>query len=314
MRFDQALPYSIDFVIPGYERSYPRGIFKCLSFTDKDSREWFYEFVETLAAAIGRRYLPVYRMGDGEYRFAVGYKYRSRDPGQPLIDYLTHSIWRRMLRVLRWYKNRGINAGGKGYRSGSYSAAELAELKGIWIEHLQTIARQGILSLGFTYRETQFYQAYFVPMVKFFKRNGIELNATNYYPVYFVYALLNGPLRSRLYADRNVLVVTSFDDDKRKAIEQTLMEEGVASAQFICISANRSMYDKIDLASVQRPVDLVLVGAGIGSSNILCQLRPLNTLAIDAGYCIECLANPEWKRRRTFCWPDEERDGDYRPI
>lgn len=108
--------------------------------------------------------------------------------------------------------------------------------------------------------------------------------------------------------------MTSFDDEKRSAIERTLTEEGAASIQFIRISPDKSMYDTIDLATVQLPVHVVLVGAGIGASNILCQLEPLNTLAVDAGFVIECLANPELKKQRTFCWPDEERDGDYRPI
>jgi hypothetical protein len=190
----------------------------------------------------------------------------------------------------------------------------VGELQTSWIAQLRAIAREGILSLGFTYRETQFYQCYFIPIVEWFKRNGIELNASNYYPCYFVYALLAGPLRSRLYANRNVLVVTSFDEDKRNSIERTLMAEGAAGVQFIRISIDRSFYDAVDLTPVHLPADLVLVGAGIGASNILTQLEPLNTLAIDAGYIIECLANPALKKQRTFCWPDEERDGDYRPI
>ena len=32
------------------------------------------------------------------------------------------------------------------------------------------------------------------------------------------------------------------------------------------------------------------------------------------GYTVECLADPECKKQRGFCWPDEERNGDYRLI
>lgn len=164
MRFDQALPYSIDFLIPGYERSYPRGIFKCLSFADRDSREWFYEFVDTLVTAMGRRYLPLFRMGDGEYQFAVGYRYPLRNPGQPLPDYAMRLVRLWLIRTLHGLKHRGIEAGGVGYRSGTYSAAELAESRGMWIEQLRIIAQQGILALGLTYREippNQLFQTYF---------------------------------------------------------------------------------------------------------------------------------------------------------
>ena len=52
------------------------------------------------------------------------------------------------------------------------------------------------------------------------------------------------------------------------------------------------------------------IGAGIGASNILCQLQLLNTVVIDAGYIIECLADPERKKQRAFCWPDKERFGE----
>ena len=190
MSFSQALPYSIDFVIPGYERSYPRGMFKCLSFVDKNSEGWFYEFVETLEAAMGHYYLPLYRMGDGEYRFAVGYKYPLRNLGQSVTDYAARMTKLWLARTLHSLKYRGIKTGGAGYRSGTYSAAELEELKEAWVEQIKMIARHGILAPLFTYRETQFAQAYFVPIMEFFKHSGIELNTVNYYPFYFVYQVV----------------------------------------------------------------------------------------------------------------------------
>lgn len=48
MTFEKALPFNIDFVIPGYEKSYPKGIFKSLAFTPRDSAEWHWEFVARL--------------------------------------------------------------------------------------------------------------------------------------------------------------------------------------------------------------------------------------------------------------------------
>jgi hypothetical protein len=317
MRFDKALPYSLDLVIPGFERSYPPGIFKTLALSDKPSEVWFQEFVGLSASAIGSRYLPIYRMADGEYRFAVGYRFRLRGNDEPLLRYL----WARgksiVWRTLHWGRNAGIDANpgkGKGWESGRYTAQELATLRAEYVTQLQSIAQNGVLAMLLSYRRTQFAQQYFVPILQWMRRNGIELTTANYYPFYFVYAFLNGPQRKLLYAGRRVLVVTSFDDKKREAIERSLRAENVADVQFIPISRNRSMYDRIDLSVVNLPVDLVLVGAGIGASNILLQLRPLNTLAIDAGYCIECLANPERKKERTFCWPDAERNGNFEPI
>jgi hypothetical protein len=69
MRFDQALPCSIDMVIPGYEISHPPGIFKALAFSPLDSKSWYQQFAAKLEGSIGKGFLPLYRMGEGEYEF-----------------------------------------------------------------------------------------------------------------------------------------------------------------------------------------------------------------------------------------------------
>lgn len=59
MRFDQALPCSIDMVIPGYEKSYPPGIFKALAFSPLDSKSWYQQFAAKLEGSIGKGFLPL---------------------------------------------------------------------------------------------------------------------------------------------------------------------------------------------------------------------------------------------------------------
>jgi hypothetical protein len=313
------LPYNIDFVIPGFEKSYPEGIFKCLSFSNSSSEEWFLSFINEVENAIGKRYLPICRMSDGEFEFCVGYHYPRSASDEPICLYLLRTFQRIATRLrLKLFKKK-FSAGGKGYVSGRYQYTELDSLRIRYIEQLMQISQHGFLSLHFTdrvksHRRKQFQQQYIAPIIRWLGKQKIELNEENYYPFYFVYAMLTGPFRHRIYQNRRLLVVTSYNDAKRNAIIKGLEREGVADVQFIPLSQGRSMYDTIDLSTVKRPVDLVLVGGGIGASNILCQLEPLNTVAIDAGYIIECLADPERKKQRTFCWPDEERNGDYRPI
>ena len=68
------------------------------------------------------------------------------------------------------------------------------------------------------------------------------------------------------------------------------------------------MFVQIDLSKIQRPVDLVLVGAGVGSVNILAQLATLNTACLDVGFALTTLENPDLRWNRPFCVPDDEFD------
>jgi hypothetical protein len=313
------LGYDIDYIIPGFEKSYPRGVFRCPAFNDRTSEEWFLQFVDEVEKAIGKKFLPIYRMGDGEFQFCVGCHYRYRANGEPLWLYTVRTLRSALGRLWRGlFRKRfvpGTAPGSGNWISGDYSKQEMKSLGSRYIEQLRRIGKYGYLALKFSYRKDfVFTQQYIVPMVRWLKIQDIPLHENNYVDFYFIYAMLTGPIRHRIYRGRRVLVVTSYNDAKREAIARGLKQEGVADAQFLPISRGRSMYDIIDLSEVKRPVDLVLVGGGIGASNILCQLEQLNTVAIDAGYIIECLADPDRKKQRTFCWPDDERNGDYRPI
>jgi len=317
--FEDIFPYDIDFVIPGFKKSYPKGMFKCLSFRDQSSEKWFISFINEVENSIGKKFLPIYRMSDGEFQFCVGYRYPYRAVDEPVWLYILRTL-RRLVREL-FFKPmmKEYRAGGKNYISGNYMYRELKLLRACYKEQLIKISQKGYLALHFTNRiksrkKRVFQQQYISPIIHWFNECGIELHEENYCPFYFVYVMLTGPSRHRIYRNRRVLVVTSYNNDKRDAITKGLEREGVADIQFLPLSKGRSMYDTIDLSAVKRPVDLVLIGGGIGASNILCQLEPLNTVAIDAGYVIECLADYERKKQRTFCWPDEERNGDYRPI
>lgn len=314
--FEKALPYYIDFVIPGFEKSYPGGLFKCPSFTNQPSDKWFLSFVDKIENAMGKNFLPIYRMGDGEFQICVGYRYRYRKESEPMWHYLLGLLRAIALHYIKKItRARFVPTTTRDSLGGDYAASELKFLRAKLQQQIGFIAEKGILSPAFSCRKDHIHaQQYIQPMTRWFRAASIRFDEKNYIPVYFIYAMLTGPYRHQIYKNRRVLVITSFDDNKRDTITAGLKKEGVADVQFISISRGRSMYDTIDLSLIGRPVDLVLIGGGIGASNILCQLESLNTVAIDVGYIIECLADSERKKKRTFCWPDEERDGDYRPI
>jgi hypothetical protein len=51
---------------------------------------------------------------------------------------------------------------------------------------------------------------------------------------------------------------------------------------------------------------LVLIGAGVGSANIINQLTSLNAICIDAGHALDCFSKPELRKERICLLPDEE--------
>ncbi|MCE5324026.1 hypothetical protein LLG46_12020 [bacterium] len=317
--YRRAMPYNIDFVIPGFEKSYPAGMFRALSLEPNDCAEWYREFVAGVTDAIGKRYLPVCRLGDGVFVFVLG---RYLDPIRARHEDALRYIKRRSLsmlkQVIRPNKCREGFDNNSPWGFGIYTNEEWVELRKSYPMMLREVSKVGFVCPHFTYRDNQFCQQYFIPMTRWFRRNRIELTPQNYYPFYFVYGLLNGPGRSELLGGRRVLVVTSYDDAKARRIEAGLRREDAQDVQFVQITMNRSLYDRIDLSNVKLPVDVVLVAAGLGAVNVLTQLKVTGTLCIDAGYALECIANPErersLERARTFCWPDFERQGDYTPI
>jgi len=296
------LPESIDFVIPGFEQNYPRGLSKTLALRKRDCEQWFNEFVDHLVDSCGRRFLPVCRLSDGEFLFLLG--------EQP-IDIRLPFVQKLRLRLSQ-FKERLILKGGIGpytaghYHSGEYSADECRKARIEQPQMIKKISEKGILALHLNYVRDPFNERYFPALEQWLEAGKISLNDDNYYPFYFVYALLTGLRRAELLKNRNVLVVNGAQGKKRQQIEEGLKREGVAKVLWCPISLRRSLYDSVDMSPFIGKVDLALVGAGIGKANILLQMELLNVPCIDAGYVFEVWANPNNKFDRVWCATDEE--------
>ena len=139
-------------------------------------------------------------------------------------------------------------------------------------------------------------------------KNKIDLNGDNYYPFYFVYALLRGKAKERILRNKCIIVFHSANGIKKEKITASLLKEGVSKIFWHEISPNRSMFDKIQLKKEYFSADLALIGAGVGKFNILSQLEPLNIPCIDAGYIFEVWADENNKWKRPFIVPDWDWD------
>ena len=298
----QAVPFGIDFVVPGFERSYPRGSMKVLALSDRDSRNWYRDFVAAIRNAIGKQYLPICRIADGELLMMLG-------PQPP--DY--RLSWRsRMRQLLSRIKEHYLLKGGIGpftaghYHSGEFSAEEWRQCRREFPELVQTLGRSGIIAWHFVYTNAPFHEHFFPALQRWTQRHEVQITEANYYPFYFVYALLTGPSRHEIFAGRSVLVVNGAEGEKRERIIAGIKAQGVKTVHWCPISLKRSYFDQVDITPFIGRVDLALVGAGIGKLRILPQLAPLQVPCIDAGFVFETWANPDNRFKRVWCAADED--------
>ncbi len=282
------LPFKVSLVLNGFEKLYYKenGIqysidayeLSQLSFSDYSAEEWYKEFVNYISNSIGKYYLPIYRMADGEFQFLIN------KPSSILKGLLTPKKFKRTC----WGEN--------------YSFGEYLKYSKKYIEQLKEISKNGILAPHFVVEKNKVgYADYIQPILKIFTKNDIVLNDKNYFPFYFVYALLSKHEKFNLFNGKRILVITSYNYEKKKKLESFFKSCFVDSASFYNISPTKAMFEKIEKERINKDeIDIILVGAGIGAANIINQLNFISTPCIDAGIMLEVYANPKLKGNRIF--------------
>jgi hypothetical protein len=289
------LPAEVPLRIPGFGRWCPPGA-RTLAPSKRPSEEWYAEFVDRLITAKGRRYLPVCRLSDGEFLFAVG----------PQPPDLRLSRFRRLTQAacesIRAATRGGRFAAGMHgfYNSGDYSSEEWTAGRTTFASGLRYLAERGVLALHLTFGTAPFQERYFPAVGRWLAANNIVLSASNYVPFYFVYGALTGQRRSELLSGR-ILVVNGARGEKAGQITAGLRREGATEIHWCPISDRRSLFDSIDVKPFVGKVDLAVVGAGIGKANILRQLEPLGVPCVDAGFVFEVWREPSLAKLRPFC-------------
>jgi hypothetical protein len=298
------MPASVPFRVPGFEGQ-SRATDFVLAPEPCDCSDWFHRFVDRVSRAVGRAWLPVCRMSDGEFSLLFGHQPPSLryPPAQRLKMRLRQSlgIVRRRLTGLRAHTAKGVS-------SGAMSYAEIREFAPLMAREYAAVARAGILGLHLSYGKTPFQEQYFPAISRWLADQSITLTLDNYVPFYFVYALLRGPAFSRIVSGRRVLVVHSADGGKREAIRGAILAAGGRSVEWLPISATRSFAERLDLSRLVEAPELCLLGAGIGKARLFAQLEPLGVPCLDAGFSFEVWANPDNQWDRPYMTPDSELD------
>lgn len=273
------------------------GFLHAWSFLDINPHDWFEEFRQTALNAMGQRFLPVYRMADGEYRFLMGRRYNlSRRPLlKELVAVTAEKIGLR--NPDKWKTSWGE----------TYNPKDTRGLREKLIENIRNLAQIGFLACYLNDNGLNAFTEHNSPLLSFFQRHNIPFGAENYVPFHFCPSLLVSEGWRDFIENRAILIVTGLTPGKEYAIQETLKEMGAREVRFLPISKHSSMYDRLDLYSIDRTFDICLVAAGIGSANILNQLHPLATLSLDIGGLMDCFVDrkatqhggvirlPKWK-------------------
>lgn len=289
----------IEFHVPGFEKHFRETDGKVFYFDHIDSRDWYRQLCKEVVRALdSKKYYPIYRMGDGEYSFALG----------SYIDFASVRLLtgkqtiRRVARILTLQRH-SHRSGYKDVGFEFYSRRDMPRARSIFLNALHLVSEHGVLALGLD--TSPFYIRYYPMILDWFDKNHIYLNRGNYHHVYSVYALLLGRESKVIFEGQDVLVISGLIENQA-CVTTTLLGKGAKSVAYLQVSANHSMFDVLDLTKINAHPGLVLVSAGVGTVNILAQLESLACPCVDIGFALRVLGNPELRWERPFCVPDED--------
>ena len=253
----------------------------------------FYNKIDNL---IGRKeHFPIIRIADGEFQFLLGKnEFNLRKPFHKLVVHLIRQLFEKILKPKFEAKSRT-------YTSGVYNHSDRYNVKNQYSECLKYISEKGVLALYTTIKPGFYTEQYLASLFSFFERESININENNYIPFYFIYIILTNKKYSNIYKDKDIHLITSFDNERKIKIEKTLKSFGDKSVTWTKISRDRSLFDIIDLGGISKNVDVVFIGAGIGKVNIFNQLKKIPAIIIDAGYIFETWENPALVKERDYC-------------
>lgn len=294
----QILAHSITFELPQFEASLFKGAIT-LCPNDLGCSEWYQNFLSLLKNSIEeKRFFPVVRVSDGEYRFLFGEVRPSNrhDPIEYCKRYFIFLYWIFKFRF-QGFKGRTPS----GVSVGNYSKEEWRKCRVRFEEGVIRTLSEGMLAAHLSFSEIPFQERFHPSISNWLKKHHQHLTIDNYIPFYFVYALLGSRDRELVFQKKKVLVVHSAKASKREQIKRKLFSYGIKSISWITISEEQSASEKIYPSEEQMACDICIFGAGVGKFNIILQLQGFQGPVIDAGYYFEAWADPSLADDRVLC-------------
>lgn len=295
----------IPFRIPGYEQ-HEHPTWEAWAPDAIDSAEWYRIFEQRVLDAVGKEFLPVVRLADGEFSFLFGET--RANPRWPLWLRLRHN-WLQFYRSKLCQKNFQFRTRAT-VSSADYTQEEWSAARNQYAEDLKWISEKGMLApqLAFLGRPTM--EQFQMQFEGWITSMAIVPSISNICQFYYVYALFLGCERPAILQEKRVLVVHGATGERAEKIQSALKSQGASDVGWLGISNDRSLFDQLDVEPYQGEYDLVIVGAGVGKPGVIRQLEPLSIPVIDIGYVFEIWIDSECRYKRPFCASDAFYDAE----
>ena len=278
------LPYKVNLDKVGLEsadKAYG-GYLDAYSFFETTFEDWIRAFKDLVLSKMGKEYFPIYRMADGEYRFAMGrrYNWHKKPLYREVIAVTAEKL--HLKNPNKWQTSWGE----------SYPPKKVKALRAQLIKNIAYISKKGMLACYYNTNGLHAFEEYNKTLLPFFTKHRITFNKSNYIPFHFVCSILVKEGWQDFIVDRHILIVTGSDADSEYKINSTLTKMGAKTVSFMRISKTASMEEELNLKPYKdAKLDIAFVAAGIGSANILRQLEPLQTVTLDIGGFMNCIVD-----------------------
>jgi hypothetical protein len=123
--------------------------------------------------------------------------------------------------------------------------------------------------------------------------------------VLFVNSYFMGPKLNSIFKNKRLLFFTSNMKERNILLKKNLIQLGALEVDFYYTSLNNPMLDVVDFDKIKIDPDIVFVAAGVGSSNILVQIKKLNRLSVDCGFMVDALSDINFAKQRIYYCNDE---------
>jgi hypothetical protein len=257
------------------------------SFQPASANIWLNQFRLRLKETIGKKYLPVYRMADGEYQFLFGLKFNFHAPN--IFRYLVSFLIRKTLEIFTGPRIK--TSWGE-----TYSGIEIQKLRTKYKNELKILLENGILCAYLYDNPKNAFTYYNRTFLNFFENNALELNKSNFFPFHFPFFALSDEGWQEFIIGRSILIVTGNLEIRRNILEKNLTALGSKKVGFYEVSANASLRDLVDKNLVENieEYEIAFIGAGIGSLNIISQMTWFKGPVIDVGGFISALLDKNY--------------------
>jgi len=280
-------------IIPGYEDECNNVI--TLSSSDVDVDKQYSNLVNRINESMGRRFLPVIRVSDGEFNLLLGDQFPG--PWWP--------IHIRIKKIIGLLKRKFINT--KSFSNATYSGgndvntSEIEFIRISAISGVKLIMKEGVLAVHLSLTNKPFQADYLVPFFSTLEKNKIEINSRNIVPFYFIYPIVLGHYGDFLFENKSVMIIHSAKGEKKNKIINAVKARSASKVIWLSISHNNTFYDHLDVENYIGKADIAFIGAGVAKLLLMEQLSVLNIPIVDIGFAFEVWCNPTLSVERPFC-------------